>query len=101
MTIDVSEALSVYLGTGSSGGYQPIGNGNERLKATYGNRYSEALAVISKYLSDAPDHPPTEWSSRELAVEFISYEKKLRAAFPELSDHATNALACQWSYSWR
>ncbi len=98
--VDLSEAVCVYLGAGPSGGYQPAGSGAERLKQVFGPSADALAEQVSRFLV-GPEHSPRDWESNDLQSEQSVYEAKLRAAFPELSARAINALACRWSYGWR
>lgn len=66
-----------------------------------GDRYSEALGAISKYIALGPEHLSREWSSDNFKNETVIYQKHLHGVFPELSDRAINAHASQWSFGWR
>ncbi|MBB6092355.1 hypothetical protein HNQ60_001201 [Povalibacter uvarum] len=98
MNEEASAAIRVYLGAGPTGGYQPIGQ-MDRMKQAFPHDHEQKLTRIKKYLEE--DHPPAEWSSRELAKEQKVFEAMLAKKFPELDSVAINALACCWSYQWR
>ena len=99
MKFDPSAALLVYLGAGTTGGYQPIGT-EERLKAAYPRDFHAAHQSIKKYLEFSA-HPLENWTSDDLAKEQGIFEQELAGAFPDLSAPALNALACRWSFSNR
>jgi len=101
MTIDINEAICVYLDADQNGGFNPIRYGAERLKHFYGENHHHLEEEIAKYLSSSRNHPPADYPVDDPNGEGEFLRARLRADFPELSERAVRAISNYWTYSLR
>ncbi len=90
-------ALKIYLGD-ENGGYQPVGDPEERLRQAYPK---EAIsAELEKYLYEEIDFAyPCAAASLAEAGEI--YAQHLRSKHPELDSKSIKGLANRFTYGWR
>lgn len=94
---DINRALRVYLGD-EHGGYQPIGDKEERLRRAFPNDYDSVRKMLCPYL-DAD--VVVDWSSTSLAAAADLFAQDIRSKHPELDCISAKGLASRFTYSWR
>ena len=95
--MDINNILRIYLGT-KNGGFDPIGQGEDRLKQAFPRDWERMLVAIEPYLG--VDHRP-DWSLHDLIEEGEIFAEILRKRFPELDDISVKALANRFTYGWK
>jgi hypothetical protein len=93
----INHALKTYLGTGTTGGFQPIGC-EERLRMEFPKNHAQVMELMSRYLDE--DQKP-DWSKGDLIQETNRFIEALSQKFPELDAITIRALANRWSFGYR
>ncbi len=94
MNPELSEAVLVYLGSGTASWPQADTDG---VVQRFGERATQLNQQIDTILSEAGQFQPN-WNETGLMAGSHLLETHLRARRPELSDEAIKAVAWAWSY---
>jgi hypothetical protein len=97
MLDNINEILRIYLGTDTSGGYQPVGC-EDRLRDAYPSNPDMVLARIAHYL-DFEFSPAYQFP--DLVQARDAFESAIKTTFPELEPVVARALANRYAYNWR
>jgi hypothetical protein len=98
--LNVNRALQAYLGCDATGGYDPIGDHEKRLRRAYPLRYRSARIAVEGYLGEADDFGyPSDAPSLSAAAEVFA--ESLRRKLPELDAVTVQCLANRFAYGWR
>ncbi len=98
-TIDLNEALRVYLGSDSNGGITPYGMA-ERLAARYRDKAEAIQSSIDQDLDGLLDVPTSKLSEPlENVRAFV--ETRTRELRPDLADDVCKAIGNYAAYQWR
>lgn len=98
-SLGVNKALRAYLGD-ESGGYDPIGDADDRLRRAFPADYESVRAALGKYLDEQTrfDYPSSAPSLGEAGEVFA---QSLHAKYPELDAVSIRGLASRFTYGWR
>ena len=92
---DANDILQIYLGTDEGGGYQPVGNGEDRLAEAFPDEeVSLMMDGICRYL----DFWIEELLSDDLAEAAEHFETKIGSEYPELDEISRRALGSRYAY---
>ena len=98
--VDINRALQAYLGCNSSGGYQPLGDHDARLRQAFPLESESARDAIEVYLREADGFAyPPEAQSLSAAGELVA--TTLHEKFPDLDDLSIRCLANRCTFRWR
>jgi hypothetical protein len=97
--IDINQALRVYLGD-ESGGYQPIGDPDERLLRAYPRDHHAVRRAIEPYLREQ-ERFTIDWNHHSLQRAAELFASTVRRRYPELDAISARGLASRFTFDWK
>ena len=97
--IDINAALRAYFGD-DTGGYQPIGDADDRLRRAFPHDYAALRRTIQKYL-DAEAQFTVDWDQHSLQSAADLFANILRQRHPELDSVSARGLASRFAFAWK